>query len=195
MKKSTIITIVVIVVLLFIIFGMYNGLVKKQEAVEAQWAQVENVYQRRYDLIPNIVNAVKGYSEHEQSTLVEVMDARAKATSINIDPSKATPEQFAQFQEVQDQLTGAVSRLLVTVERYPDLKASEQFSELIVELEGSENRIANERKKFNEKAQEYNQSIRLFPHNIIASIFGFEKIAYFKAKDGADTAPVVDFSK
>ena len=193
MKKSTIIIIAVVVVLLLIVFGMYNGLVKKQEAVEAQWAQVENVYQRRADLIPNLVATVKGYDAHEEGTLTAVIEARAKATGVTIDPSNITPEQLAQFQEAQDQLSSALSRLLVSVERYPDLKASENFMALQSQLEGTENRITVERQKFNEKAKEYNQSIRMFPRNIIAGMFGFEKVGYFKAQAGAETAPKVEF--
>lgn len=193
MKKSTIITIVVIALVFLLFFGMYNGLVKKQEAVESQWAQVENVYQRRADLIPNLVETVKGYAAHEEGTFTAVVDARAKATSITIDPSNITPEQLEQFQAAQDQLSGALSRLLAVKEAYPDLKANENFLALQSQLEGTENRITVERKKFNETAQEYNQSIRMFPRNIIANMFGFEKVAYFKAQAGAETAPKVQF--
>ncbi|MBR4838620.1 MAG: LemA family protein [Bacteroidales bacterium] len=193
MKKSTIITIVVIALVLLLTFGMYNGLVKKQEAVESQWAQVENVYQRRADLIPNLVETVKGYAAHEEGTFTAVVDARAKATSITIDPSNITPEQLEQFQAAQDQLSGALSKLLAVKEAYPDLKANENFLALQSQLEGTENRITVERKKFNETAQEYNQSIRMFPRNIIANMFGFEKVAYFKAQAGAETAPKVQF--
>lgn len=193
MKKSTIITIVVIALVFLLFFGMYNGLVKKQEAVESQWAQVENVYQRRADLIPNLVETVKGYAAHEEGTFTAVVDARAKATSITIDPSNITPEQLEQFQAAQDQLSGALSKLLAVKEAYPDLKANENFLALQSQLEGTENRITVERKKFNETAQEYNQSIRMFPRNIIANMFGFEKVAYFKAQAGAETAPKVQF--
>lgn len=193
MKKSTIITIVVIALVFLLFFGMYNGLVKKQEAVESQWAQVENVYQRRADLIPNLVETVKGYAAHEEGTFTAVVDARAKATSITIDPSNITPEQLEQFQAAQDQLSGALNKLLAVKEAYPDLKANENFLALQSQLEGTENRITVERKKFNETAQEYNQSIRMFPRNIIANMFGFEKVAYFKAQAGAETAPKVQF--
>ena len=193
MKKSTIITIAVIALVFLLFFGMYNGLVKKQEAVESQWAQVENVYQRRADLIPNLVETVKGYAAHEEGTFTAVVDARAKATSITIDPSNITPEQLEQFQAAQDQLSGALSKLLAVKEAYPDLKANENFLALQSQLEGTENRITVERKKFNETAQEYNQSIRMFPRNIIANMFGFEKVAYFKAQAGAETAPKVQF--
>lgn len=197
MKKKGIITIIVIVAALLLLFiwvkNAYNGMVKKQEAVEAQWAQVENVYQRRADLIPNLVATVKGYAAHEQGTLTAVIEARAKATSITVDPSNITPEQLAEFQEAQDQLSGALSRLLVSIERYPDLKANENFLALQSQLEGTENRITVERQKFNDRAREYNQSIRMFPRNIIAGMFGFEKIGYFKAAAGSDVAPKVEF--
>jgi LemA protein len=197
MKKKGIITIIVIVAVLLLLFiwvkNAYNGMVKKQEAVEAQWAQVENVYQRRADLIPNLVATVKGYAAHEQGTLTAVIEARAKATSITVDPSNITPEQLAEFQEAQDQLSSALSRLLVSVERYPDLKANENFLALQSQLEGTENRITVERQKFNDRAREYNQSIRMFPRNIIAGMFGFEKIGYFKAAAGSEVAPKVEF--
>ncbi|MBQ6084490.1 MAG: LemA family protein [Bacteroidales bacterium] len=193
MKKSTIITIVVVALVFLLFFGMYNGLVKKQEAVESQWAQVENVYQRRADLIPNLVETVKGYAAHEEGTFTAVTEARNNATKITIDPSNITPEQLEQFQAAQDQLSGALSRLLAVKEAYPDLKANENFLALQSQLEGTENRITVERKKFNETAQEYNQSIRMFPRNIIANMFGFEKVAYFKAQAGAETAPKVQF--
>lgn len=197
MKKKSIITIVIIAVVVLAVYfwfkSGFNSMVKKQEAVQAQWAQVENVYQRRADLIPNLVATVKGYAEHEQSTLTAVIEARAKATGVTIDPSNITPEQLAQFQEAQDQLSGALSRLLVSIERYPDLKANENFLALQSQLEGTENRITVERQKFNERAQEYNQYIRMFPRNIIANMFDFEKVGYFKAQAGAETAPKVEF--
>lgn len=197
MKKKGIITIVIIVAVLLIIFmwvkGIYNGMVTKQESVEAQWAQVENVYQRRADLIPNLVATVKGYAEHEQSTLTAVIDARSKATSITIDPSNITPEQLAQFQAAQDEVSNALSRLLVSVERYPDLKANQNFLELQSQLESTENRITVERQKFNERAREYNQYIRMFPRNLFAGMFGFDKIGYFKAVEGSEVAPKVEF--
>lgn len=193
MKRGIITIIIFTVVALMMSSCSYNKMVEKQEEVEAQWAQVENVYQRRADLIPNIVNTVKGYAQHEESTLTAVIEARAKATSITIDPTNINPDDLEKFQAAQDQLSSAVSRLLVSVEQYPDLKANEQFMALITELEGSENRIAVERRKFNEVAKDYNQYIRKFPHNIVASIFGFEKVGYFKAKEGADVAPTVQF--
>ena len=197
MKKKSLVTILIIVAVVLVIYlwfkSGYNAMVEKQEAVQAQWAQVENVYQRRADLIPNLVATVKGYAQHEQGTLTAVIEARAKATSVNIDPSNITPEQLAQFQEAQDQLSGALSRLLVSIERYPELKANENFMALQAQLEGTENRITVERQKFNEKAMEYNQYIRKFPRNIIAGMFDFEKVGYFKAQAGAETAPKVEF--
>ena len=197
MKKKGLITIIIIVVVVLAIYawikGSYNGMVQRQESVEAQWAQVENVYQRRADLIPNLVLTVKGYASHEANTLKEVIEARAKATSITIDPSNITPEQLTQFQEAQDNLSGALSRLLVNMERYPELKANENFMALQSQLEGTENRITVERQKFNESARNYNQYIRMFPRNIIAGMFDFEKVGYFKAQAGADTAPKVEF--
>lgn len=197
MKKKGLITIIIVVVVVLAIYawikGSYNGMVQRQESVEAQWAQVENVYQRRADLIPNLVLTVKGYASHEANTLKEVIEARAKATSITIDPSNITPEQLTQFQEAQDNLSGALSRLLVNMERYPELKANENFMALQSQLEGTENRITVERQKFNEAARNYNQYIRMFPRNIIAGMFDFEKVGYFKAQAGTDTAPKVEF--
>lgn len=197
MNKKKIIWIVVIVVAVLAIFGWiknsYNGMVSKQESVEAQWAQVENVYQRRADLIPNLVATVKGYAEHESSTLTDVINARAKATGITLDPTDLEPEDIARFQAAQDGLSGALSRLLVSVEQYPDLKANQNFLELQSQLEGTENRITVERQKFNDKAREYNQYVRAFPRNIIANMFDFEKIGYFKAAAGSEVAPKVEF--
>lgn len=197
MNKKKIIWIVVIVVAVLAIFGWiknsYNGMVSKQESVEAQWAQVENVYQRRADLIPNLVATVKGYAEHESSTLTDVINARAKATGITLDPTDLEPEDIARFQAAQDELSGALSRLLVSVEQYPDLKANQNFLELQSQLEGTENRITVERQKFNDRAREYNQYVRAFPRNIIANMFDFEKIGYFKAVAGSEVAPKVEF--
>ena len=197
MKKKGLITIIIIVVVVLAIYlwikGAYNGCVTRQESVESQWAQVENVYQRRADLIPNLVATVKGYAAHEEGTLTAVIEARAKATSITLDPSDLEPEDIAKFQAAQDQLSGALSRLLVTVEQYPELKASENFLALQSQLEGTENRISVERQKFNEAARNYNQYIRKFPRNIIASMFDFEKVGYFKAQAGAEVAPKVEF--
>lgn len=197
MKKKGLITIIIIVVVVLAIYlwikGAYNGCVTRQESVESQWAQVENVYQRRADLVPNLVATVKGYAAHEEGTLTAVIEARAKATSITLDPSDLEPEDIAKFQAAQDQLSGALSRLLVTVEQYPELKANENFLALQSQLEGTENRITVERQKFNDRAREYNQYIRMFPRNIIANIFDFEKVGYFKAQAGAETAPKVEF--
>lgn len=171
----------------------YNSMVEKQEAVTAQWSQVENVYQRRADLIPNLVSTVKGYADFEQETLTAVIEARAKATSVNVDPSKLDASSIQQFQAAQDGLSSALSKLMVVVERYPELKANQNFLELQSQLEGTENRIAVERKKFNEAAQDYNTYIRKFPNNVIAGMFDFEKKEYFEADKGAETAPKVEF--
>ena len=171
----------------------YNTMIEKQEAVTAQWSQVENVYQRRADLIPNLVNTVKGYADFEQETLTGVIEARAKATSVNIDPTNLNPGAIQQFQAAQDGLSSALSKLMVVVERYPDLKANTNFLELQSQLEGTENRIAVERKKFNESVKGYNTYIRKFPNNLVAGIFDFEKFAYFEADQGAEKAPKVEF--
>lgn len=171
----------------------YNTMIEKQEAVTAQWSQVENVYQRRADLIPNLVSTVKGYADFEKETLTAVVEARAKATSINVDPSKLDANSIQNFQAAQDGLSSALARLMVVVEKYPDLKANQNFLELQSQLEGTENRIAVERKKFNEAAQGYNTYIRKFPNNLIAGMFDFEKAEYFEAKEGAEEAPKVEF--
>lgn len=168
-------------------------MVEKEQGVESQWAQVENVYQRRADLIPNLVNTVKGYATHEKETLTEVINARSKATSTTIDPSKLNAQSIQQFQRMQDNLSSALSKLMVVVERYPDLKANQNFLELQAQLEGTENRIATERRRFNEVAQEYNTYIKKFPKNLFAGMFGFEPKAYFKAQEGAEKAPEVKF--
>ncbi|MFZ5942369.1 MAG: LemA family protein [Bacteroidota bacterium] len=194
MKNRTTLYIVGAIVLLALWgVGLYNGLVRQDEAVSGQWANVENVYQRRADLIPNLVNTVKGYANFEQQTLTQVIEARAKATSINVDASKLTPESIAQFEQAQQGLSSALSRLLVTVEQYPELKANQNFLELQSQLEGTENRIAVERRKFNEMVQAYNVAIRRFPKNIIAGMMGLEKKGYFEATAGAETAPTVQF--
>jgi len=196
MKKSWII-IIVIVAIGFLTYGWikssYNSMVVLNEGVSAQWAQVENVYQRRADLIPNLVNTVKGYASHEKETLEGVIEARSKATSINIDANNLTPQSFAAFQQAQDGLSQALSKLMVVVERYPDLKANQNFLELQAQLEGTENRIAIERKKFNEATQSYNTFIKMFPKNMLANMFGFEQKPYFKAQVGADKVPEVQF--
>lgn len=192
-NRSTIYIIVGVVILALWGISIYNGLVNKEEAVDAQWANVETSYQRRADLIPNLVATVKGYAEHEQETLTSVIEARAKATSVSIDPSNITPESLAQFQSAQDGLSNALSRLLVTIEKYPDLKANQNFLELQAQLEGTENRISVERRKFNLAAQDFNTTIRRIPKNIIANIAGMEKKAYFDAAEGSDAAPTVEF--
>lgn len=171
----------------------YNSMVEKEEAVNGQWAQVENVYQRRADLIPNLVETVKGYAAHEKEALTGVVEARSKATSVTIDASNLTEENLAQFQKAQAGLSSALSRLMAVQEAYPDLKANENFIALQSQLEGTENRIATERKRFNEMAQEYNTYIRKFPQRLEASIFGFDSKPYFKAEEGAEKAPSVKF--
>ena len=171
----------------------YNGLVKSQQSVESQWGNVENVYQRRADLIPNLVETVKGYAKHEQETLEGVIEARANATKVTIDPTNMTPEDLQKYQAAQGDVTNALSKLIAVAEAYPDLKANQNFLELQSQLEGTENRITVERNKFNEVAKEYNTKRRTFPTNIIASIFSFGEKPYFKAQEGADVAPKVDF--
>lgn len=196
MKKTSIIGIIVLAALALIVMwgiGRYNSLISQQESVETSWGQVENQYQRRADLIPNLVNTVKGYATHESSTLEAVVEARAKATSITIDPSNTTPEQLAAYQAAQGELSQALGRLMAVVESYPDLKANENFKALQDQLEGTENRIAIARNTFNETAKNYNTMLRRFPTNIIAGMFGFEKRAYFEAENGAENAPVVQF--
>jgi len=192
-NKTLIIVLAVVAVIVIWCVSVYNGLVNKEETVEKQWANVESVYQRRADLIPNLVATVKGYAEHEQSTLTAVIEARAKATSINLTADNLNEANLAAFQEAQDQLSGALSRLMATVERYPDLKANQNFLELQSQLEGTENRINVERQKFNTVTQEFNKSVRRFPANIVASMFGFEKKPYFKAAAGSEVAPKVEF--
>jgi len=192
MKKIRIGLLAVVVAVLFSSCG-YNKMVSMDEQVTSQWAQVENVYQRRADLIPNLVNTVKGYAAHEKETLEGVIEARSKATSVNIDPSKLTPETMQQFNQAQDGLSSALSRLMVVVERYPDLKANQSFLDLQAQLESTENRITIERMKFNESTQTYNAYIRKFPQVIYAGWFGFEKKTYFEAQQGADKAPEVQF--
>lgn len=171
----------------------YNQMVGFQEAVDAQWSQVENVYQRRADLIPNLVSTVKGYADFEQETLTAVIEARAKATSVNIDPGTLDETNFHQFQEAQVGLGNALSRLMVVVEKYPELKANENFLQLQAQLEGTENRIATERRKYNESVQRYNTYIRKFPKNLIAGMFNFGAKPYFQAEEGAQKAPEVQF--
>ncbi len=196
MKKTWIILAVIAVLLLLAyssVKNSYNSMVSMEEGVKAQWSQVENVYQRRSDLIPNLVNTVKGYANFEKETLTQVIEARAKATSVNINPDKLDAQSIQNFQNAQSGLSSALSRLMVVVEKYPDLKANQNFLDLQAQLEGTENRITVERQKFNESAQAYNTLIRKFPKNIFAGMFGFEKKAYFEAEKGAEKAPQVQF--
>ena len=183
------------IVAVVLIWGVssYNGLVKKDEGVSAAWANVESVYQRRADLIPNLVNTVKGYAVHESETLMEVTEARTKSTSITVDPSTATPEQMEAWMKAQDEVGAALGRLIAISENYPDLKANQNFLDLQKQLEGTENRIATERMKYNEKVRDYNTKLRRFPTNIIAGMFGFEKHVMFESTQGAEVAPVVEF--
>lgn len=196
MKKSTVVLLAVIAVVLVLFFwikGTCNGMVTMDEGVKTAWSQVENVYQRRADLIPNLVATVKGYAEHESATLEGVVEARSKATGVNVDPENLTPEKLAEFQQAQGELSAALGRLLVIQENYPDLKANANFMALQQQLEGSENRIAVERRKFNDAARAYNTAIRKFPSNIIAGMFGFGSKPYFEADESASQAPKVEF--
>jgi LemA protein len=192
MKRMKFVLLAAVVAFLFSSCG-YNKMVEMDEQVTSQWAQVENVYQRRADLIPNLVNTVKGYAAHERETLEGVIEARSKATSVNIDPKNLTPESIQQFNQAQDGLSSALSRLMVVVERYPDLKANQNFMDLQAQLEGTENRITVERQKFNQTTQTYNAYIRKFPQVIYAGWFDFEKKTYFEAQQGAEKAPEVQF--
>ena len=173
--------------------GAYNKMVRLDEAVKEGWSQVENVYQRRADLIPNLVATVKGYASFEKETLTQVIEARAKATSVNIDASKLNPETLAKFEQAQGELSSALSRLMVVVEKYPDLKANQNFLELQAQLEGTENRIAVERRKFNQVTKDYNVYIRRLPAKVFANMYGFDQKPYFEAKEGAENAPEVKF--
>jgi len=197
MKRGLLITIGIIVVVVFIIYrlfaGSYNNMVTKEEQVTGAWAQVENVYQRRADLIPNLVNTVQGYADFEQETLQGVIEARSKATGINVNADDLSPEKVQQFQQAQQGLSSALSRLMVVVERYPNLKANQNFSKLQDQLEGTENRIAVERRRFNEMTKGYNTYIRKFPQAMLAGMYGFEKKGYFEADEGADEVPEVSF--
>lgn len=195
-KKSLIITLSVVAVILFCFLWVknsYNSLVRADEGVSAAWSQVENVYQRRADLIPNLVSTVKGYAAHEAQTLEDVVNARAKATQITVNPDQLSDAEIARYQKAQGELGSALGRLMMIQEQYPDLKANQNFLELQAQLEGTENRIATERMKFNEAAKTYNTMVRSFPKNILASIFNFEKKGYFQAAEGSETAPVVEF--
>jgi LemA protein len=200
MKKGCLIWLIVAGVLILAAIGLiswgsktYNGMVTMRESVTSQWGNVQTAYQRRSDLIPNFVNTVKGAANFEQTTLTQVIEARAKATSVTIDPTKMTAENLQQFQAAQGQLSSALSRLMVVVEQYPELKATQNFRDLQVELEGTENRISVERRKFNEVALTYNTNIKRFPQNILAGMFGFQQRPYFEATAGAEKAPEVKF--
>ena len=191
--KTILIIVGIVLVLGAMLVKPYNNMVQKDEESSKAWSNVENAYQRRMDLIPNLVKTVQGAADYEKGTLTEVIEARAKATSVQVDPSNLTEESIAKFQAAQDQLSSALSRLMVVVERYPELKATEEFKSLMDALEGCENRITVERGKFNETVNDYNQYIRRFPNNIIAGIFNFDKKGYFKASEGAEKAPEVNF--
>lgn len=193
MKKSTIIVLVIIAAVAIWGITGYNGLVNAEETVSNAWSNVESQYQRRADLIPNLVNTVKGYAEHEAQTLQAVTDARVRATQMNVNVEDLTPEKLLEYQRVQGELGTALGRLLAITEAYPELKANENFLELQAQLEGTENRIAVARQNFNETVKEYNTSIRKFPRNLLAGMFGFEKRPYFEAQEGAAVAPQVNF--
>lgn len=194
MKKGSIIILVIVVAIIFFWgMGSYNGLVTSQENVNTQWANVQNQYQRRADLIPNLVETVKGYAKHESGTLEAVVNARAKATQITVDPQNLTAEKLQEFQNAQGELSNALGRLMMIREAYPDLKANQNFIELQAQLEGTENRIAVARDNFNEAARAYNVATRRFPKNIIAGMFGFERKPMFEADKDAQKAPQVKF--
>lgn len=192
-NKNLLIILGVVVILAIWIGSMYNGLVSSQENVNNQWANVETQYQRRADLIPNLVNTVKGYATHEKETLEAVISARSQATQIKMDANNLTPQKLARYQKAQGDVTNALGKLLAITENYPDLKANQNFLELQAQLEGTENRINVARKNFNDAAKEYNVAIRRFPKNIFAGMFGFDKRAYFEAAQNADVAPKVAF--
>ncbi|TXK73233.1 LemA family protein [Mesonia sp. HuA40] len=195
--KKWLIPVIVIAIIGFIAYslfgGTYNTAVEKQEEAKTAWSNVENAYQRRNDLIPNLVNTVKGAADFEQETLTQVIQARAKATSVNIDADNLSPEAIANFQQAQDGLSSAISKLLVSVERYPELKATQNYQQLQSQLEGTENRINVERKRYNEAVKLYNTFIRKFPNNLVVGFFGFDKMTAFEAVEGAEQAPTVEF--
>ena len=188
-----IIPVCILVLVVLWAIGGYNGMVKMDEQVQNSWANVETQYQRRADLIPNLVSTVKGYAKHEQQTLEEVVKARSEATQLKVDAENLTPEKLAAFQKAQSGVSSALGRLLAVAENYPDLKANQNFLELQSQLEGTENRITVARKDFNDTAKSYNQAIRQFPKNILAGLFGFEKKSYFEAEAGSEKAPKVEF--
>lgn len=183
---------IIVIILLWGVSG-YNGLVSQEEGVQNAWSNVETQYQRRSDLIPNLVNTVKGYATHEKTTLEGVVKARSEATQVKVDPTNLTPEKLMQYQKAQGNVSAALGRLLMITENYPQLQANENFLELQAQLEGTENRITVARKDFNDAAKAYNVSIRRFPRNILAGMFGFEKKTYFEAEEGAEKAPEVKF--
>jgi LemA protein len=200
MKKGCLAGIIIAAVLALVILSVviwgtkvYNGMITMNEGVTSQWGNVETQYQRRSDLIPNFVNTVKGAADFEQTTLTQVIEARSKATSVTLDPANMTAENMQQFQQAQGQVSSALSRLMVVVEQYPELKATQNFRDLQVELEGTENRISVERRKFNDIARQYNTYIKRFPQNFIAGMFGFQPKPYFDAVEGAERAPEVQF--
>ena len=193
MKKTIIIALAIVAVLVIGGATTYNGMVGMEESVNGLWANVETQYQRRADLIPNLVNTVKGYASHEQETLEGVVSARSQATQIKVNPEDLTPEKLAEYQKAQGAVTSALGKLLAITENYPDLKANQNFLELQAQLEGTENRINVARKNFNDGVQQYNKAIRRFPRNLFAGLFGFEKKAYFEASEGAEAAPTVAF--
>ncbi len=187
------IIILTIVIVIIWVISIYNRMISREQMVIAQWAQVENVYQRRADLIPNLVNTVKGYADFEKSTITEVIEARAKATSVNINPQNMDAASLQQFQQAQENLGSALEKLMVVVERYPELKANQNFLELQAQLEGTENRIAVERKRFVEATMQYNILIKRFPNNLFAGMFGFKEKPTFEATKGTEKPPIVEF--
>lgn len=191
MKKWIWIGVVAVVAIFF--YATYNGFIGKEEGVNAAWSNVETQYQRRSDLIPNLVNTVKGYAAHESQTLASVTEARARATSINLSAGELTPERLTQYQQAQAEVRSALGRLIAVAESYPDLKANQNFIELQSQLEGTENRIAVARKDFNDAARKYNVAVRRFPSNLVAALFGFDQKPYFEAAEGTETAPQVEF--
>lgn len=196
MKKKNLVTIIIIALVAIIgiyVFTAYNSLASKDEACLNQWSKVESQYQRRLDLIPNLVSTVKGYAKHEEETLIKVIEARNNATQVKFDANNMSQQQLEQFQQSQDALSSALKGLNVVIERYPDLKANQNFLQLQSQLEGTENRIAVERQRYSDVVNEYNTSIRRFPKNMVASLLGFERKAYFEAQNGAETAPQVEF--
>lgn len=195
MKKGGLIILILAILAILVFWGIggYNGLVSTQESLNKSWANVENQYQRRADLIPNLVETVKGYAKHESSTFEAVVNARAKATQMTIDPTNLTPEKLQEFQAAQGELSSALGRLLLLREAYPELKANQNFIELQAQLEGTENRITVAREQFNQEVQNYNTMVRKFPKNIIAGLFGFERKPTFEAEKGAEKAPEVKF--